>query len=54
MKLPKQAPAVERKVNKTATIPNGAKTNPAGWTDLITPENIGTAISVGRSIGSLF
>ncbi len=31
MKLPKQVPAVERKVNKEAAIPPGAKVNPSFW-----------------------
>jgi hypothetical protein len=31
MKLPKQVPAIERKVNKEAAIPSGAKVNPSAW-----------------------
>jgi hypothetical protein len=35
MKLPKQVPAVERKVNKEAALPVGAKVCPAGFWDFV-------------------
>ena len=31
MKLPKQVPAVERKVNKHAAVPDGSKVKPSAW-----------------------
>ncbi len=35
MKLPKQVPAVERKVNKEAALPAGANVCPSfGWGDI--------------------
>jgi hypothetical protein len=50
MKLPKQVPAVERKVNKEAALPVGAKVCPAAWwNDLIQ-----AAPGIIGGLGSMF
>lgn len=50
MKLPKQSPAVERKVNRHASFPAGAKVHPAAWWE----DLIKAAPGVIGGISSLF
>ncbi len=52
MKLPKQAPAVERKINRLAAVPPGAKVRPAGWLDDL-ERGIGIATRVAGTAGPL-
>ena len=50
MKLPKQLPAVERKTDKSAAVPEGASMNPAAWWE----DALRAAPSVIGGLGSLF